>query len=603
MTLTNIFTLTLLPVAGVCLLVAGYGWRSRPKPGAIPFAVFNLGAGVWALAAAFAAASESATWSYVWVYSQYFGILLVPTAWFAFALDYTGRDRWLTRKSVAALAIEPLASLALVWTSHRNEIFYANDQLITAGDVTTVILLPGVGFWIHVAYSYALVVLGTAMLIHLMLTVPDRYRSRTVAVLVSITAPVALNLAYIAGLIPLPVDPTPYAYAVSGAVFVWALFEQDLFEVPPIAPTVAHGVAFERVTDGVLIVDAAGRVVDYNEAAGSLLDDGVDPRGDPFAELFPSLASDLEPFDGPPATVDEAVFQVDGHERYFEVTSRPIERGRRHQLGRLITFHDVTDRLLREQRLDVLHRVLRHNVRQETNKILGHADFLEATVSDDDSLDHADAIESAARDLVDWSNQARSIERTLAPADSSDAPVDVVRAVESVLDDLRGAYPDAEVDVDLPETAVVSAHVSLEEALFEVVENALEHNDAATPRVEISLERDGEWIELAVGDNGVGLPEPERVVLDRGRETPLEHGSGLGLWLVSWTVRASRGSLDIDVDDGTTITMRLPRAESEDDAASGGDAERADEVAFDTDRGSETVGDVDDPFPDGSSPT
>jgi len=601
MTLTNIYTLTLLPVAGICLLVAIYGWRSRPKPGAVPFAVFNLGAAVWATAAAFAAASESTTWSYAWVYSQYFGILLVPTAWFAFALDYTGRDRWLTRKSVAALAIEPLVALGLVWTSHRNHVFYAYDELFTVGDVTTVLLLPGFGFWVHTAYSYALVVLGTAMLVHLMLTVPDQYRSRSVAVLVSIAAPVVLNLSYIAGLIPLPVDPTPYAYAVSGAVFVWALFEKDLFEVPPIAPTIAHSVAFEQVTDGVLIVDAGGRIVDYNGAAGSLLEDGVDPRGDPFVDLFPSLAERLEPIEGPVETVDEIAFAVDGHERYFEVTSRPIERGRRHQLGRLITFHDVTDRLLREQRLDVLHRVLRHNVRQETNKILGHADFLETTVSDDDSIEHADAIESAARDLVDWSNQARSIERTLAPADSSDAPVDVVRAIESVLDDLGGSYPDAEIDTDLPEAAVASAHVSLEEALFEIVENALEHNDAAAPRVEIRLERDGEWIELSVGDNGAGLPEPERIVLDRGRETPLEHGSGLGLWLVSWTIRASRGSLAIDVDDGTTVTMRLPRADSEDDGAADGidDAE----LIENSDPDADAIGDVDDPFADGSSPS
>jgi len=601
MTLTNIYTLTLLPVAGVSLLVAGYGWRSRPKPGAIPFAVFNLGAAVWALAAAFAAASASETWSYVWVYSQYFGILLVPTAWFAFALDYTGRDKWLTRKSVAALTIEPLVVLPFVWTSHRNGIFYAHDELFTAGDVTTVFLSPGAGFWVHVAYSYALVVLGTAMLIHLMLTVPDRYRPRTVAVLVSITAPGALNLAYLAGLIPIPVDPTPYAYALSGTVFVWVLFEKDLFEVPPIAPTVARGVAFEQVSDGVLIVDAAGRVVDYNGAAGSLLDDGVDPRGEPFAELFPSLAGDLVPLNGPDETIDEVSFAVDGHERYFEVTSRPIERGRRHQLGRLITFHDVTDRLLREQRLDVLHRVLRHNVRQETNKIIGHADFLEESVDDADSLGHADAIESAARDLVDWSNQARSIERTLAPADSTDAPVDVARAIDSVLEELRDAYPDAEIDTDLPEAAVASAHVSLEEALFEIVENALEHNEATTSRVEIAATRDGEWIELSVSDNGAGLPDPERVVLERGRETPLEHGSGLGLWLVSWTVRASRGSLDIDVDDGTTITMRLPRAESEDSAVTSGvdDAEPIEEADPDAD----PSGDVDDPFSDGSSPT
>ncbi|SNZ04254.1 PAS domain S-box-containing protein [Natronoarchaeum philippinense] len=565
MVLTNVYTLTLLPVAGICLLVAGYAWGKRPSPGAVPFAVFNVGAAVWAFGSAMAAASSTGAGSLGWIYVQYVGIATLPTAWLAFGLDYTGRERWLTRRSIAALSIEPLVLLALTWTSHRHGLIYRSISPITVDGVTTVELTPAAGFWLHTAYSYALVVIGTAMLVHLMVTVPRRYRSRTVAVLASILAPVALNLGFLAGAIELPIDPTPYAYAVSGTVGTWALIEKDLFDVPPIAPTVAHGIVFEQVADGVLIVDAGGRIVDYNDAARALLADGVEPQGAHIDELLPSLADVLAELDGPSDAVEEVSLTADGRERYFEITSRPIEHGRHRRLGRLITLHDITDRQLREQRLDVLHRVLRHNVRQETNKILGHADFLQQPTRDDDTTEHADAIETAARDLVDWSNQARSIERTLAPADSTDANVDAERAVEAVLDDLLARHPEVEVATSFDADATVRAHVSLQEALYEIVENAIEHNDAATPRIEITGERSGQWFELTVSDNGTGLPEPELAVLDRGRETPLEHGSGLGLWLVSWTVRASRGTLDIEADDGTTITMRLPSADAEDD--------------------------------------
>jgi PAS domain S-box-containing protein len=575
MVVTNPYTLTLLPVAGICSLVAGYAWSKRPTPGAAAFGVFNLGAAIWALGSALTAASVTFTWTLIWIYTQFFGVVLLPAAWFAFALDYTGRDGWLTRRTVAALAIEPIVVLALVWTTidlgfawtPGHGLFYTAPHLITAGDVTTVALTTTIGFWIHVAYSYTLVILGTALLLHLMLTVPKLYRTRTVAVLVSIAAPVALNLLFLAGAFEIPIDPTPYAYAFSGAVGVWALLEKELFDVPPIAPTVAHSVVFEQISDGVLIVDAGGRVVDFNAAAASLVGVSNERRGVALDELFPTLAAELEPLDGPAETVDELALSVDGQQRYFEITSRPIDERERHRLGRLITLHDVTDRILREQRLDVLHRVLRHNVRQETNKILGHADFLNDTVTDGDAASHVDAIESAAEDLVDWSNQARSIERTLGPVERNEARVDVESAVRAVIEEVRQQYPDATITTDLVAETWVRAHVSLQEALFEIVENAVEHGSGGSesPRVEITATRDGEWLELRVSDDGPGLPDPERRVFERGRETPLEHGSGLGLWLVSWTVRASRGQLDIETSDGTTVTLRLPLASAPDD--------------------------------------
>jgi len=52
----------------------------------------------------------------------------------------------------------------------------------------------------------------------------------------------------------------------------------------------------------------------------------------------------------------------------------------------------------------------------------------------------------------------------------------------------------------------------------------------------------------------------ERQVLEAGRETPLEHGSGLGLWLVNWIVTGLGGEVTTTVDGGTTVTVRLSPA-------------------------------------------
>jgi signal transduction histidine kinase len=70
---------------------------------------------------------------------------------------------------------------------------------------------------------------------------------------------------------------------------------------------------------------------------------------------------------------------------------------------------------------------------------------------------------------------------------------------------------------------------------------------------------------VSVADDGPGIPDHERAVLTDGEETALEHGSGLGLWLVHWVVERSGGRLSFAENDprGSVVRMDL-RPASED---------------------------------------
>jgi Histidine kinase-, DNA gyrase B-, and HSP90-like ATPase. len=51
----------------------------------------------------------------------------------------------------------------------------------------------------------------------------------------------------------------------------------------------------------------------------------------------------------------------------------------------------------------------------------------------------------------------------------------------------------------------------------------------------------------------------EAAVLETGEEKPLEHGQGLGLWMVRMAVTQAGGDVSVEsTADGTTVRLRLP---------------------------------------------
>ena len=98
----------------------------------------------------------------------------------------------------------------------------------------------------------------------------------------------------------------------------------------------------------------------------------------------------------------------------------------------------------------------------------------------------------------------------------------------------------------------------IEHALDNLVENAAEHTPGDDATVEVSLARSADGVEITVEDDGPGIPENELTVLERGSEEVLDHGSGIGLWIVTMVVEEIDGTIQYDTDgSGTTITLSI----------------------------------------------
>ncbi|MFA1611937.1 PAS domain S-box protein [Halobellus rubicundus] len=230
--------------------------------------------------------------------------------------------------------------------------------------------------------------------------------------------------------------------------------------------------------------------------------------------------------------------------------------------GATFVISDITERKQREQRLTVLNRALRHNIRHDVTVIRGHLDLLSEEIPESD---HLEVIDERVANISNLSEAARNIERLGEPDDSAPATFDLGPELREHAARLRRDWPDARVDVDVPESLPVAAHELLPYGLDNLLENAVEHNDADDPRVRIEARKPDDssaGVRLVIADNGPGLPTNEREVLRNGTETDLTHSTGVGLWLTQWIVRSSGGQLDVETSewDGTRVTVELQSA-------------------------------------------
>ena len=170
-------------------------------------------------------------------------------------------------------------------------------------------------------------------------------------------------------------------------------------------------------------------------------------------------------------------------------------------------------------------------------------------------------IRSRVDQLTAVGEKAGNISKSLTDGSTAE-PVDIVPIVESVADNVADDES-VTVDVETPESQSALASDVLRVALDELGTNAVAHA-GPEPTVDFTVEvTDNDRVAIRVSDDGPGLPPAERTVLRRGYETPLEHGSGLGLWFVTWAVTGLGGRVAVDVEDGTTVTLWLQSGESD----------------------------------------
>ena len=325
--------------------------------------------------------------------------------------------------------------------------------------------------------------------------------------------------------------------------------------------------ALDVIPQGIVLADRTGQIVFRNRTAARYLAarHGEALVGSLIGELIVDAVAGhartrtIELF-GPPR-------------RTLQLRALPLEAeadGPDGHGGAFLVVEDITER----QRLEAVRRDFVANISHELKTPVGALGLLAETLGEERDPEVARHLAGRIGDeafrLARTVDDLLQLSRIEVAGEPLAEEVPVSQVVRDALDRTRPAAELRSVelaadDLDASSPIVVGDRAQLVSALANLCDNAVKYSDAGD-RVRIEVALDGSHVEVAVRDEGIGIPAPDlervferfyRVDRARSRDTG---GTGLGLAIVRHVMVNHEGEVRVTSreGEGSTFTLRLP---------------------------------------------
>lgn len=249
---------------------------------------------------------------------------------------------------------------------------------------------------------------------------------------------------------------------------------------------------------------------------------------------------------------------------YYNISSYTVKRNvnvlinRKERMGHIIVVKNITDKKKSEEQIKLLNnifgRILRHNMRNELNVIKGHANIIKNSSSNNNS--NINSVNNSVNSLINISNKAQKARKVIDNIDSKNE-FNTNKLIKSKIYSISKKYPETKFNYEIDESFNFTAHTKFDTLIDEIITNGIKHNDSKNKKITIKSEVYNKKQKIIISDNGKGIPDSElKPIFNENKETPLEHGSSLGLWLIKFIIDISNKSISFNTDKyGTTVEI------------------------------------------------
>lgn len=281
----------------------------------------------------------------VWFYRlEYFGISFLAPCFVMFALQFSGRGRWLSPGNKLLIFTIPVITLVMVFTNDYHHFFYSDAKMNTDGPFPSFGFKPAAWYYIHQGYVIVTMLFSLFLLARMLKNAVSIYRKQILLLLLATLFPFLGYLVYQLKIVPYGIDPVSFTFTLTGITIYLALSRFKLFDLEPIARTLL----FEKIQDGVLVFDQHNRLVDYNHTMGRKLNLSREDLGKTTEELsdrWPRLMKFAEKQNNGKLELSQ---ELEGRRYHYDVQLMELINSEQIRQGKLLVIRDISDLINKE---------------------------------------------------------------------------------------------------------------------------------------------------------------------------------------------------------------------------------------------------------------
>ncbi len=515
-----------LAVTTLMVAITFLTWRFRSSvPGKTALAIMVC-ASVYSLLFALSVSSVEPAVGGFLVILQLLPRIILPVLFFLFVLVYIGEIEQITPRTLVLVFCIPVVVLLFAFTSPFHPWFITDVSAQMAGEIMTYSFTPGPVFWVNGLYSFSLVIAGISLAVSRFVRSPLIYRIQIAMVLMAFALPYFIHMALLfTQFSEATVLLFQISFALSGMGVYIATSRYQLLTLTP----VAFPVLFSHMTDGVIIANADGLIIEANPAASRIT--GRDRGflvGRPLYPLLPDTPETGLRNTMPGKEPLTVTLPLEGKPHYYDLHVIPLIRRGNDPNGTIILLHDSHTRHMTEiglrranEKLHLLTSITRHDILNTLTVLMGTLQLSRISHDQKKTAYYLSVAEDQAgllRSQIEFTRDYQTLGLSLAQWQNVKDAIDAVIPSTSAVK--------VHIDPGLSEIRLY-ADPMFGRVFYNLFENSIRYGGSLI-EIRIFSEMMDECLILIYQDNGCGIAKEDKErIFEKG------HGknTGLGLFL------------------------------------------------------------------------